>query len=309
MKLNILKYYVSVYGIKYAAYMLLAIGILGGLYGHITEYSSIRIFKLIEDYYTNFSTELIGIAITVLVLDKLYIKRQQRIENDRLKIDLMNRVRSQVNVQALSALEGLFINEIITKQPNKKYNFSGANLHQAHFFSYFKVEGAKLKGANFQDAILSEAWLNETDLCGANLSRVKLQKARLFKTNLQQTTLNYANFEGAYLFKVDLWNTENTKGVSLKNANIWDCNLFGANLNHSDLIHALRLRGTRMPGGQRYNGCYKLNGDIDDAKFDGVNLSIPQEMADWYVVSLEEYSVGQIWIKENLSRLHQELEQ
>ncbi|MEO0562266.1 MAG: hypothetical protein AAF125_09130 [Chloroflexota bacterium] len=65
------------------------------------------------------------------------------------------------------------------------------------------------------------------------------------------------------------------------------------------------LRLTIMPDGEVYDGRYCLRGDIDWARkhydLDFVSAS-PQEMADYYHISLKRFMVGQKWAYKHLPK-------
>ncbi len=286
------KYFFSIYGISVAALVLLIIGFFIAIGGHVFEYGTFDFVIWISDFYSNFGTEFISIAITVLILDKLSKQQQEKLEEERHKKGLLNKVRSQINNQAKLALEQLATIGLLFNGELEHADFSHSNLHQARFISYYKLGGAKLRGVNFRGARLTEAWLNDADLENASLRYAKLQKSHLFNTVLQKADLQYSDFRGAYFFGADLRNVSGNN-INIEDANIWETNLFGASLSEEMLMKAKRLRGSTLPNGSRYNGKFNLIGDLEDAKKDGVDVDNPTAMAAWYVVSTGSYEEGQ----------------
>ena len=78
-------------------------------------------------------------------------------------------------------------------------------------------------------------------------------------------------------------------------------------LGRQTLACAYRLKGAIMPDSKRYNGCFCLDGDLQqyekhcekikaDADFPGV-------AALWYNVEEEEYIQGQKWAQSYLTRV------
>lgn len=57
-----------------------------------------------------------------------------------------------------------------------------------------------------------------------------------------------------------------------------------------------------MPDGTRYDGRYRLAGDLEVAKVDKHDIDDPAAMAQFYKVSLEDYLQGQKWAEENLPK-------
>lgn len=111
--------------------------------------------------------------------------------------------------------------------------------------------------------------------------------------------LQRANLEGAYLRD---WQTN---GLGL-----YRSNLTGAKIEVEQLVVMNDLRRTVMPDGQLYDGRYCLVGDLTWARTQyslDVNVATPQQMADYYEVSLERYLEGQRWAKENLPKYNIDL--
>src|SRR5574341_283571 len=304
MKIDRLKSFFSSYGITIAATISLILGVVISGWGQTIEHGSLKPVELFVDFYANMGTELIGIAITVLVLDRLYQQRQAKLEEQHLRVELLNKVRSQVNDQARLALEQLISSDLLFNGSLEGENFSNGNLHQSPFISFHRAGSAKLRGANFRSAILSEAWLNEADLSDSILKHAKIQKAHLYKTNMQNADLVNTDLDGAYLFKADLRNTS-MNNANVRNASFWETNLFNSSLSDIQLRTAFRLRGSILPEGSRYNGRFNLVGDIQDAEEDGTDTEDPKAMAAWYVVPLEEHLRGQEWARKHLPKMQE----
>lgn len=287
-----LKSYFIRQGIFVITFLIFLLAILIIFYGIKTVNPDFEGIRIIEDFYANFGTEFISIAITVFILNELYIRRGNDLTRAKSKVDLVNRMRSQVNIHAKMALEQLAIEEYLYDGSLENENFSNGNLHQARFDSYYNDGIPSLKGVNFRGAILTEAWLNFSDLRQADLRHARIEKAHCFKTNLEEADLRWSKWEGAYLFKVNLKKGK-LGGVSLRNANFWECNLEGAKVQDEILAEANRLRGCILPDGRIYNGRFNLDGDIKDAIEDGIDIENATSMADWYLVPLEDYLSGQ----------------
>jgi uncharacterized protein YjbI with pentapeptide repeats len=59
------------------------------------------------------------------------------------------------------------------------------------------------------------------------------------------------------------------------------------------------LRGSVMPNGDPYNGCYRLEGDIEHALRNNVDIENNDEMAAFYEVDVDTYVLGQKWYFDN----------
>lgn len=151
-------------------------------------------------YITNLYTEVISIAITVLVLDRLNQRRQDKIRKE----ELIFQMGSGENVTARRAARMLHHKGWLTDGTLRASQLSDANLHSSD-----------LNSADLQDA----------DLIGANL-----KKADLFMSNLRGAILNDANLEGAMLEDSDL------RGASLVQANLRGAKLDHAQFDESTVL-------------------------------------------------------------------------
>ncbi|MBN1309958.1 MAG: pentapeptide repeat-containing protein [Anaerolineae bacterium] len=141
------------------------------------------------------------------------------------------------------------------------------------------VDGT-LRGANLVNANLQGGYLRYANLREVNLHRANCRKTRLGHTDLRGADLEDADFQGADLDEVKLQ---------------------GAQVLLSQLTQANRLRNAVMPEGERYDGRFNLPGDLKDAEAAGISANDPAAMAEFYGVSLEEYTAGQSWAREHLA--------
>jgi uncharacterized protein YjbI with pentapeptide repeats len=129
--------------------------------------------------------------------------------------------------------------------------------------------GALLDGTfirvDFSAAQLGFARLRGT-FSGGHLSAANLSNARLsgifYEVDFSGAELHHAQFQGASLVNADLTDARN--------------------MYEDNLRLARRLRGTRMPDGERYDGRFELIGDIDDARKVGVDLTDPNAAAQFF---------------------------
>lgn len=184
--------------------------------------------------------ELVGIGITVLIIDSLNQRRSEL----ELKKRLFLQIRFSSNAFALDALQLVrnlgWIDEIIRPE---------ANLNRAHL-EEANLYGAQLAGADLRNACLDRADLRTANLTAANLEDASLKGAWLDEANFDDAILVHANFEDA-----------NMKSVSLKGAN-----LLGAHLNRASLVSS-DLQGAELTGSDLQNT------DIHDANLQDTNLS------------------------------------
>jgi hypothetical protein len=104
--------------------------------------------------------------------------------------------------------------------------------------------------------------------------------------------LSGANLQGVYLRDANL------KGLGLYRSNLKD-----AKITEEQLIQLHDLRRTIMPDGCLYDGRFQLPGDLNWAleKFGiDVRTAAPEQMANYYEVSVDAYLKGQEWAKHHL---------
>ncbi len=190
--------------------VLLVAGVLAGLlHFYPKAWPQGPFITVIHDFYANASTELISIAITVLIIDRLYHRR----EAEQAKELRIRRYREEIedylgwqSEEATYRIVGLI----------KRLNQEGV--------TDINLEGAKLEGANLEGANLERAKLWRAKLEGANLKGANLEGAKLWEAKLEG-----ANLKGVDLWGADLW------GANLKGANLEGANLEGANLERANL--------------------------------------------------------------------------
>ena len=135
--------------------------------------------------------------------------------------------------------------------------------------------------------------LHHADLMGANL-----QGARLLSADLRWAIIHYANLVratlyGANLRRAVLWGAKlmaaDLRMADLKDADLIWADLRDAKVTIAQLQKAGMLRGATLPDGQRYDGRFKLRGDINQAKTDGIDTDDLEAVARWYAISYEEF--------------------
>ncbi|MBN1313633.1 MAG: pentapeptide repeat-containing protein [Anaerolineae bacterium] len=162
------------------------------------------------------------------------------------------------------------------------------------------------------DECRANGWLEDGSLRGVNLENAELQWAKLSNADLQGARLAGANLRGADLHGAVLQEAD-LSGADLSQANLQDADLTGALLEAArldraqvtemQLAKAEALADAILPDGNRYDGRYKLIGDLHNARLDGAYPDRPEQMADWYGVSLIQYHRGQKWAHEQLDYL------
>jgi uncharacterized membrane protein (DUF485 family) len=137
----------------------------------------------------NFSTEAIGLLITVFVVDRIYAANRR---HDR-KIILFNQLKSRANAVAIDALEQIrregWLTEALAYYTDKegrislrRLEFQQANLNGVELTNVelrtsklFKTDlrNAKLLGCDLAFSDVEDAFLGNTDLRGCDLYAIK----------------------------------------------------------------------------------------------------------------------------------------
>ena len=204
----------------YLGVTILLIGVLGLINGPIPYVPGLT------DAYHRISTEMLGIGITVLIIDNANEAIKRREEKKRLILQM----GSPDNAFAIEAV----------RQIRTRGWMSDGTLHQAD-----------LGRANLKEAILSVADLRGADLGGADLSGAKLERAKMRGADLRQAILSgvdlsFANLHQAYLNEVDL-----TRAI-LSGTFLEETDLREAKVTSEQLDKAKSLRGAILPDGTLY---------------------------------------------------------
>src|SRR5690554_1826316 len=135
-----------------------------------------------DGYVTNLFTEAASVAVTLLVLNRMAEAREKR----RYKQDLIYRMGSSVNAEAIRAVEELRRHGWLTDGSLRAARLWDANLEGAEMpFSNLScaklananLSSARLWGANLSDALVWEVNFSNADLANSDLSNAILHNA------------------------------------------------------------------------------------------------------------------------------------
>lgn len=218
--------------------MIMAAGLIGIVIGHVSA-EGWTWSGLVSDVGTSVGAELVAVAVTVLMIDRLAERR----ENLRL--------RQQLVREASSTDHGLALRSVL-------------ELDVRGWLAEGALAGARLRDANLHDIVLEGQDLHEADLVGANLRKANLSRADLKGCNLNNADLTEAviemtDFTAARLQDAQLSHADMARAV-LRSAD-----LAGANLAHSDLTEA-DLQGAVLRGAD-LTGCL-----LDSVRMDSSTL-------------------------------------
>jgi hypothetical protein len=222
----------------------------------------------LKELLPNIITDLLGIAVAVLVIDTIY-----RVRSDaELKKVLISKLASKNNTVATEAL----------KEIEARGWLGDGSLSKAFLLSA-NLEGNSIMGADMRRAHLSFAslrgtsWL-ESDLQGAFFDFSDLQKAM------------FTMDSDGHVLQADL------SGASLNGANLTGCVV-----RPDQLARTRTLWRAIMPGGTIYDGRYNLPQDIELFLKVARNPRDAAEWAQFYGVTQAQYLEGQAWAKGNPS--------
>lgn len=231
------------------------------------------------DLLLNLGTEMGGIVVTVAIIDRLYRKQGE----EELKARLIRQMGSLDNADALQAVVEL----------------------KAHGW----LQDGSLVGSTYYDMNLSNSDLRNGDF----------RRCNFYKGHMHYTDLSETNLEGADFIEVDLRNVNfanaNLKGATFLNANLNNARFIDfsdielRDLMENQMASMFRMCGTIMPDGEKYNGQFRLPGDLFLPTIDG-DLKLNDDFwADHYGVTVERYKEGQEWAEENLHKFKQDEKQ
>ncbi len=227
----------------YLGFAIFVIGVLGFIFDTIP-------------FITELRAELVGIGITVLIIDNANEAIKRREEKKRLILQMgsPNNAFAHEAVRQLKATNWLYDGTL-----------RGAFLFRADL-SDVELALTYLERVDLSYANLQKTYLGGANLRHANLEGADLQQSDCERVHLHGANLDYANLQGAYLALADLSGARllesNMSGTDLSYANLHDAtfyrtNLMEANLKdakvtNEQLAEAFSLEGATMPDGTLY---------------------------------------------------------
>jgi len=202
---------------------LLVAGAVVILSGYVREHGW-NFASLVDILYANLGSELIGMAVVILLVDRFAAVR----EDNRRRAQLVRELAS--SDRSMTARAGLELEA-------QGWLYDGT------------LAGARLGGANLVGARFERAALMGTVFAGADLSQANLSGAALVGSNLTDALLHSANLEMADLTEATLVQAQlvhaDASLARLNRANLSGADLTDADMSHSDLSGA-DLTGCRL---------------------------------------------------------------
>jgi len=183
----------------WAALGFLSVGVLVVAGGYSATQGAFDWTTFVRDVYSNFGSELISIALTVIVIETLNNRRAER----ERKEELILQMGSPNNGFAVEAVRVLTQKGWLQDGSLWRANLRDANLQSAHLAGAVMV-GADLRFALLQNifagyAVLRTVSLSHANLTNADLRCVDLRAAVLNETILHGASLVDADLEGAFI--------------------------------------------------------------------------------------------------------------
>jgi uncharacterized protein YjbI with pentapeptide repeats len=228
----------------------------------------------IDGFLQNLVPEAIGIVFTVLLIDRIYQRREQEREKHNLKARLIRELGSRVNEVAKRAAEELLAHKWFSDGSLIEINLQNANLEKAFLegsnFAKSNLSNANLQTASLAKADLSQTWMTGVNLKNAILHGSNLEKAYLATADMQNSSVSYANLKEANLIAVNLefaiLEGSNLQASDLRFARFLSNGMHNVNLEKANLSFAT-LQETSM-------NCANLrNADFTQANLKGLWLN------------------------------------
>jgi hypothetical protein len=235
--------------------LLFTIALVIAIAGFLNQHYQLPLIKPFEyflvDFYANISTELFSIAITILLIDRIYESSRTK----ELKQQLIRQMGSLDSGFSQVAVDELNAHGWSQDGSLRGLRFYSANLPQA------SLDLANLEETNFSLANLRKASIKWANLRNTRLKAARLENSILIGTNLYNSNLSEAHLGGAYLIETNLQEVD-LQGAILDGACIWGANLRGAQVTEEQLRKVIMLHATIMPDGNKYDGRFNLKGDV-----------------------------------------------
>lgn len=230
------------------AVSLIFLGVLGYVDGVV------HLISYLSTFYQDIRSELIGIGITVLIIDNVNEMVRRRAEKERLILQMGSpehgfAIEAARQLHTRGWLDALKSANLV-KANLSDSRLSGANLNHSNLIGA-NLSGGIFIGANLSEANLYQASLQKADLRGADLSRANLRQADLREAFLIGKDRRKDNAP-----RVD--NHAEGSATFLQNAVLIDSDLSYADLTDADvsteqLASACDLTGAIMPDGKVFN--------------------------------------------------------
>ena len=279
------------------ALLILASGV--ALVGYLYENAMILdLGKLIKTLWSNVSTEMGSLAITILVIERMYHRNalQQK------KREYLHQMSSPNNGIAVEGARLLAANG---------WGIEGDKTIEGAFMDFANLRGAKLHGLNLTACAFFKSDISQADLSHSNLMNARLVSANLADSSLVHATLIEANLRASDLAGANLENADLSRACLVR-ANLSNASMAGATLSQANLSNTI-MRNASLSGaigvGACFFGAVMHGAKIVDGKFAYVDFS-QAELRD-ATLSISDFTGaffgqadlrGAVFLRANLSR-------
>lgn len=247
-----------------------------------------------EDFFASLVPEFFGLIITVLILDFLYDIRSSL----ELKTQLLIEIASSDNGTAIRAAKLMEVKGWLHDGTMEHGDLMNADLSKLAIKPKAKFDGVNLTKAKLHHVEITDSDFNK---CIANTSLdmkgVDFKHSKLFRNRFNNSHLIGADFRKTKLHRVSFKDC-NLLGAQFDFAECLGTDFEGANVLVEQLIFCNSLIWATMQDGEIYDGRFNLNEDMRLIKAKLYNPNSEIHIAEYYGVSIEKYTAGQIWHKE-----------
>lgn len=164
--------------------------------------------KLVHELYSNFCAEFISLAITILIIDYLYDKKEK--ENNKKRLirelgceDIGLTSRALKEIKELGYInDGSLNNADFSKATLNGLDFSNCKLNNLNF------SNALLISSDFSNSELRNCDFSHCNLNGINFNRAKLVNVKFHKAELYGATFHNSKMQNSDLLRANLDNCE-----------------------------------------------------------------------------------------------------
>lgn len=180
--------------------------------------SGFRLENLVQDYVPNIVTECISIAITILIIEELNVRRERKNLRNRLKRELWSKDQG-ISLRAINELR-----------------------------EHGWISDGSLENISLPYSVLDRAELKGVVLNGADLQNSSLQRAYIGHAQLRNIDFSNANLTSTIFNHSDLTGSDFT-GAITENASFEDTILIDAKFSKEQFSKVKSLEGATMPDG------------------------------------------------------------
>lgn len=201
---------------EYVGFLLLVLGLYIGIRGFIFLYpKGFSNYQATNDFYANLSSELVSIAVTVLIIDRLSERREIKLMKSRLIREMKSNDNSTA-LKAVGELRGLGWLSDGSLKNNEMWsaNLEAAILHKSDL-SFVDFGRANLRSSDLREAKLKDTVLTEVDFTNARIRPSQLVEARALRDAIMPDGTKY---DGRFNLLGDI-NRARKKGIDPSSPN------------------------------------------------------------------------------------------